>query len=96
MDILRIDFSSNSSPANPSFIAPVVPSITNLKFSLVVKDDKGAISNNPAIVTITVKHIPPIANAGAYQTVNAFKAVVLNGTKSYDPDGDRSPDLKSI
>jgi hypothetical protein len=61
---------SNSSSSNPSFIAPIVPSITNLKFSLVVKDDKGLISNNPAIVTITVKHIPPVANAGSNQTVN--------------------------
>ena len=39
----------------PSFIAPTVSSDTLLKFSLTVKDDKGATSNNPAIVTVTVR-----------------------------------------
>ena len=80
---------SNSSSANPSFVTPIVPSNTNLKFSLVVKDDKGAVSKNLAIVTITVKHInqPPIANAGPNQIVteNTTK-IVLDGSKSYDPD----------
>jgi tetratricopeptide (TPR) repeat protein len=41
--------------STPTFTAPNVSSDTVLKFSLTVKDDKGTISNNPAVVTITVK-----------------------------------------
>jgi Tetratricopeptide repeat/PKD domain len=61
-----------------------------LKFALTAKDDKGAESNNPAIITITVKHInrPPMANAGTDQTVNAGYIVSLDGSKSKDPDND--------
>jgi PKD domain/NHL repeat len=74
---------------SPTFTAPSnVTSDTQLKFALTAKDDKGAASNNLAIVTITVKHInrPPTANAGADQTVNAGYIVSLDGSKSKDPD----------
>ena len=40
-----------------TFTAPTVSADTVLKFSLTVKDDKGAISNNPATVTVTVKAV---------------------------------------
>jgi tetratricopeptide (TPR) repeat protein len=75
--------------SSPTFTAPSnIPSDTQLKFALTAKDDKGAESNNPAIVTITVKHInrPPTANAGTDQTVNPGYVVTLDGTKSKDPD----------
>ena len=80
----------NINTPNPSFIAPAVSSDRDLKFSLTVKDDKGAESNNPAIVTITVKHInhPPVANAGSDQTVNPRDVVSLDGSKSRDADSD--------
>ena len=79
-----------SNTPNPSFIAPTVSSDRDLKFSLTVKDDKGAVNNNPAIVTVTVKHInhPPIANAGSDQTVNPGDVVSLDGSKSRDADSD--------
>ena len=56
----------NSNTTNPSFTAPTAISDRVLKFVLTAKDDKGATSNNPAIVAITVKHInhPPIADGG--------------------------------
>jgi S1-C subfamily serine protease len=76
--------------ASPTFTAPSnITSDTELKFALTAKDDKGAINNNPAITTITVKHInhPPVANAGTDQRVNAGYIVSLDGTKSKDPDG---------
>jgi hypothetical protein len=63
---------SNRSSTNPTFIAPIVPSDNELKFSLTVTDDKGATSNLTG-VTVTIKHInrPPIADAGTDQAVNA-------------------------
>jgi tetratricopeptide (TPR) repeat protein len=39
----------------PTFTAPTVSADTVLKFWLAVKDDKGAISNNHSIVSVTVK-----------------------------------------
>jgi hypothetical protein len=74
---------------SPTFTAPSnIPSDTKLKFALTAKDDKGAASGNPAVVTITVKHInhPPTADAGQDQTVNPGYVVTLDGTKSNDPD----------
>ena len=46
--------------------------------------------SNLATVTITVSPVndSPMANAGADQTVNEGSAVSLNGTTSYDADGD--------
>jgi tripartite motif-containing protein 71 len=41
--------------STPTFTAPNVSSYTELKFSLTVKDDKDAASNNPATMTVTVK-----------------------------------------
>ena len=81
---------TNSTSTNPSFTAPRVSSDTQLKFLLSAKDDKGATSNNPATVTITVKHInhPPVAIAGQNQIINPGDVVSLDGSKSKDPDGD--------
>ena len=50
---------SGANTATPSFTAPSVSSDTTLKFSLTVKDDKGAASNNPATVSVTVKAAVP-------------------------------------
>jgi hypothetical protein len=79
----------DSNTSNLTFTAPSVSHDTNLKFSLIVKDNKDAVSV-PAVVTVTVKHInhPPVANAGQNQTVNSGYVVSLDGSKSTDPDGD--------
>jgi len=79
----------NSNTTNPSFIAPTVSSDRVLKFLLIARDDKGATSNNTAIVAITVRHVnhPPIANVGQVnQVANPGDIATLDGSKSKDPD----------
>jgi hypothetical protein len=45
--------------ANPTFVSPILPDDTMLAFSLKVTDsDGGAVSTNPAIVYVYVKHNP--------------------------------------
>jgi large repetitive protein len=81
---------NGSDTARASFTAPSVSSDTSLKFSLTVKDDKGAVSS-PTIVTITVKAVnhPPVASITTIdQTVNEGEIVSLDATKTNDPDGD--------
>jgi large repetitive protein len=68
---------SGANTGTPSFTAPSVSSHTTLKFSLTVKDNKGAVSNNPATVSVTVKAavpssspsiIPSVSNQTGYAT----------------------------
>ena len=75
--------------ASPTFTAPSdISSNIELKFALTARDNKGAASINPAIVSIKVEHVnhPPVANAGSNQTVNAGYIATLDGSKSKDPD----------
>jgi hypothetical protein len=53
---------------------------------LVVHD--GKVNSVPATVTITTQNTPPVANAGANQSVNIGAVVQLNGSGSTDVDGD--------
>jgi K319-like protein/Big-like domain-containing protein/NHL repeat-containing protein/6-bladed beta-propeller protein len=80
---------TSANTATPSFVAPHVLADTTLTFNLKVTDNQGANSTNSASTNVIVKHVnvPPIANAGANQTVNENTTVVkLDGSKSIDPD----------
>jgi hypothetical protein len=44
--------------ATPTFTVPMVPTDTVLAFSLRVLDDHGAVSTNPVVVYVMVKHNP--------------------------------------
>jgi hypothetical protein len=48
---------SSSDTATPTFTAPIVATDTVLAFNLKVMNDKGIVSNNTAIVYITVKRL---------------------------------------
>jgi hypothetical protein len=84
---------SDASSPSPSFTAPTVDSASPpqvLVFSLTVSDANG--SSAPSIVTITVNpappvNQPPVANAGANQSVASGGLVTLDGTGSFDPEG---------
>lgn len=53
---------------------------------LIVND--GKVDSNPSIVTISTQNSPPVAKAGADQTVETGATVQLDGTRSSDVDGD--------
>ncbi|HPR34542.1 MAG TPA: M6 family metalloprotease domain-containing protein [Anaerolineaceae bacterium] len=75
---------SNPGAVYPTFIAPSQPAIVVLQ--LVVTDSLGAIAI-PDNVIITILNNPPVADAGSDQTVSALAMVTLDGTGSFDPDG---------
>ncbi len=76
-----------TSPASVSFTAPAVESQgTSLTFELTVTDNGGLRSTATCIVNVT-NNLPPVANAGADQTVYQGISVMLDGTASADPDG---------
>ena len=56
-------------------------------FGLVVTDAEGN-DSTPDEVTVSTLNSPPVADAGKDQTTHAGDAVILDGTGSYDPDGD--------
>ncbi len=73
--------------------APVVSSLIagQYVFQLKVTDNKGASSTASVKVIVNaaaVANLPPVANAGANQNITLpASSVVLDGSKSYDPDG---------
>ena len=79
---LTVSLSSHTAK-RPTFTVPA--GTDSLTFKLVVSD--GALSSDPATVTVTVNHAPS-ADAGAPQAVNAGSLAILDGSGSSDPDGD--------
>jgi hypothetical protein len=79
---------SNSTIAKPSFTAPEIQTDQTFAFTLVVND--GEVDSYSDEVLITVKKVnkAPVANAGKDQSVNENSTYTLDGTASYDPDGD--------
>jgi hypothetical protein len=74
--------------ATPVFMAPFVEENTVLTFKLVVND--GTDDSDTAAVEVTVLQVnnPPVAGAGASRNVVEGSSVSLDGSGSYDPDGD--------
>ena len=75
---------SDTEEARPTFIAPDDFGI--LVFSLTVSDGEQA--SEPDTITITVRNLKPVADAGAAQQVETREWVTLDGQQSTDPDGD--------
>ena len=81
---------SNPTAMRPTFTAPnVMPGGATLTFRLTVND--GTTGSAPDTVNITVTNVnqAPVADAGPDQTVRAGSPVTLDGSGTYDADGDR-------
>jgi large repetitive protein len=88
---------SDPKVAKPTFKAPATTTTDKaLEFQLIVND--GTSDSKPDTVKITVKaNRAPVANAGPDKTVNEGNDVILDGSKSTDPDGnDLSYEWKQI
>jgi K319L-like, PKD domain len=80
---------SSLTVVQPTFVAPEVSSGgTTLTFQLIVSD--GQLSSAPDTVDITVKNVnhPPVAEAEAVSPVQEESLVTLDGSASFDADGD--------
>ena len=68
--------------ATPSFVIDVIGTYV---IQLIVSD--GSLLSAPATVTISTANTPPTANAGIAQNVSIGALVQLNGSASFDPEG---------
>jgi hypothetical protein len=79
------------SGSNATFTAPAVSaaqvSIT-LTFNLTVDDGNGGTDTKPVSVTIYHKNLPPVAIASGPGTVPEGSNACLDGSTSWDPEGD--------
>jgi len=91
-DSLTCSWTQTSGPAvtlaGADTAAPTfTPSRSGLyAFQLTVDDGDGGVATDTVVVTAT--NAPPVADAGSNQTVRKKTLVTLNGSLSFDPDGD--------
>jgi hypothetical protein len=81
-----VELAGSHSPL-ATFTTPMVGADTEtLVFNLTVTDDNGLIDSTSVEVLVIGSNIPPVARAGANQTVEAGREVTLSAAGSYDPD----------
>lgn len=79
---------NGAATSTPSFIAPKLKSTgMTLTFKLEVKDSSGLWAEDECHVNIVRENNPPVAVAGDDQQVAAGEEVVLDGSTSWDPEG---------
>jgi hypothetical protein len=78
---------SDPTTSRPTFQAPDAgPDGASLTFELTVSDDGGLQATDTCIVNIAGANLPPAADAGSDQSVQAGIMVTLDGSGSKDPD----------
>jgi hypothetical protein len=85
---------TGANTAQASFTAPNVDSGgASLTFKLTVSDSDGLKDTDTAIVNVTGKNEPPIADAGPNQAVGEESLVTLDGSNSSDPEDPKGKSL---
>lgn len=77
---------SNAQLSNPASVFPSFVADTAGQYVVALTVSNG-FSSSTANVTISTEHSLPVANAGPNQTVPLNQAVTLDGSRSYDVDG---------
>lgn len=80
---------SNTIILNPEFVAPNTGANTILTFDLVAEDGSGAVGHPDSVnVTVISANNPPLSDAGSDESIKEGAIATLDGSASYDPDGD--------
>ena len=88
------DGTNVDNPATPNAQFTTEPdTVALLKFNLTVADDKGFTGQNEVNIRVIIPNIAPTADAGADRVVRDREFVVLDGSRSSDPDRDRGDSL---
>ncbi len=85
---ISLPVGSNAALSDPTAVKPAfVPDIPGSYVAQLIVDD-GTFDSAPDTVAITTQNSPPVAHAGADQTVSVGTTVTLNGSGTSDVDGD--------
>jgi hypothetical protein len=72
----------------PTAVTPSLVPDRQGTYMLQLTVNDGHLDSLPAMVTVLVPNRPPVADAGRDQHTETGKPVTLQGTQSFDPDGD--------
>ena len=83
---------NGSTSATASFLVPNVTGSAEIVIQLQVRDTSSALGTDGILIGVVsetpIENDPPVADAGPDQVVTTGQVVILDGTGSYDPDGD--------
>ena len=79
---------SNAALSDPNALRPTFTVDAEGRYEIELVVDDGVLESRPDTVIISTENSPPVADAGPDQTVDPGQKVVLDGSGSFDVDGD--------